>query len=102
MKLFKTALLLITFTISSHTFAACKWVWVDHDYNMATPAVQKQLCDSSIDTPAIKTPSIQPIQSPKIKPIETPSIPPIGTKSCRTQNVYDYATGKWVDKKICN
>jgi len=81
------------------TSAACKYVWVDHDYNVATPAIQKQVCDSTIDIPAIKPPSIRPIQRPQIAPIQTPRVPPIGTTQCRTQSVYE--NGRWVNKQIC-
>ena len=102
MKIIKLTSILMSLMLSSYSFAACKWVWVDHDYDFTTPAIQKQVCDSTLDIPAIKTPSIQPIQTPQIKPIETPSIPPLGTTNCRTQSVYDYASGKWVNKKICN
>ena len=98
MKKYLLILLLGTFTINS--FAACKWVWVDHDYSTATAPIQKQVCDSTLDVNAIKTPSIQPIQKPQIQPIQTPSIPPIGTTKCRTQSVYE--NGQWVNKKICN
>ena len=103
MKKYLLILLLGTFTINS--FAACKWVWVEQDYNTATAPIpprissseQKQVCDSTLD---IKTPSIQPIQNPKIQPIQTPSIPPIGTTKCRTQSVYE--NGQWMNKKICS
>ena len=90
-----TVFLLLSFNVS----AACRWVWVDHDYNTATPAIQKQVCDSTLDIPAIKQPSIRPIQEPRIKPIESPYIPPIGTKQCRTQSVME--NGRWVNKRIC-
>ena len=85
---------------STSSYAACKWVWVDHDYNVATAPIQKQVCESSLDIATPKTPSIAPIQSPQIKPIETPSIPPIGTTQCRTQSVFE--NGRWVNKKICD
>lgn len=85
--------------ISSSSYAACKWVWVDHDYNLATAPIQKQVCDSTLDIGTPKPPSVAPIQSPQIKPIESPTIPPIGTTQCRTQSVYE--NGRWVNKKIC-
>ena len=93
-----TAILLLLM-ISNLASAACRWVWVDHDYNASTPAIRKQVCDSSIDIPAIKPPSIRPIQTPQIKPIEVPGIPPIGTTRCRNESVYE--NGKWVTKRIC-
>jgi len=99
MKIAKIISFLICLIFSSYTFAACKWVWVDHDYNLSTPALQKQVCDSTLDVPAIKTPSVRPIQQPQIKPIETPNLPPVGTKTCITQSVYE--NGRWVNKKVC-
>jgi len=82
--------------------AACRWVWVDHDFNLSTPAIQKQVCDSTIDIPAIRPPTIRPIQQPRIRPIEIPTIPPIGTNRCRTQNVYNENARRWELKRICN
>ena len=96
----KLLLAMLLLTASNSLFAACKWVWVDHDYNVATAAVQKQVCDSTLDVPAVKTPSVQPLQTPQIKPIETPNVPPVGTKTCITQSVFE--NGRWVNKKICN
>jgi len=93
-----TAIILLLM-ISNLASAACRWVWVDHDYNASTPAINKQVCDSSIDIPAIQPPSIRPIQSPQIRPIEVPSIPPIGTTRCRNESVYE--NGKWINKRIC-
>jgi hypothetical protein len=85
--------------IGANAEAACRYQWVDHDYNASTPAIKKQICDSSLDIPAIESPSIRPIQQPQIRPIQTPSIPPIGTSNCRTQSVYE--NGRWVNKEIC-
>lgn len=91
--------ILSLFFISTSSFGACKWVWVDHDYNLTTAPIQKQVCDSTLDIGTPKPPSVAPIQSPQIKPIESPTIPPIGTTQCRTQSVYE--NGRWVNKKIC-
>jgi len=95
----KIYFLLFLSIFSINSFAACKWVWVDHDYNTSTPAVQKQVCGSTLDIGVIKSPSIQPIQSPQIEPIRSPTIPPIDTTQCRTQSVNE--NGAWVSKKIC-
>ena len=87
-------------TLSTAANAACQWVWVDHDYNSSTPAIQKQVCDSSLDVDAIKPPSIRPIQSPQVRPIESPGIPPIGATRCSNQSVYE--NGRWVTKRLCD
>ena len=49
----KTILLSLSLFAVSSASGACKWVWVDHDYNMSTKPVQKQVCDSTLDTAAI-------------------------------------------------
>ena len=100
MKSLKIVAASLLFLSTSTTFAACRYVWVDDDFNTSTPAVQKQICDSSIDVPAIRPPSIPPIQSPQIRPIESLTIPPIGTRSCSSQSVYE--DGRWVTKQICS
>jgi len=79
--------------------AACRWVWVDHDYNTMTPAIRKQVCNNTLDLPAIQSPSIRPIQQPQIRPLPSVGLPPLGTSSCRTESVYEY--GRWVNKRIC-
>lgn len=79
--------------------AACKNVWVDHDYNISTPPVQTQVCDSTLDLPAINLPGVQPIQSPGLRPLEPVGLTPLGTTQCTTQRVYEY--GQWVEKRLC-
>jgi hypothetical protein len=86
--------------LSGKSLAECRYHWVDHDYNTSTPAVRKQVCDSSIDLPAIKEPSIRPIQEPQIKPLPTIGIPPIGATRCKNQSVYE--NGRWVNKRVCS
>lgn len=97
----KYILFAFAFLLSNHAAAACRWVWIDHDYNAGTPAIQKQVCDSTFDIPAIRPPSITPIQVPQIRPIETPSVPPIGTQFCQNQSVYNENTRRWETKRIC-
>lgn len=92
---------LVLISLSSGASAACRYVWVDSDHNVATPAVQKQICDSNIDLPAIRTPSIRPIQRPQIKPIQPIGIPPIGTTRCRMESVYNQNTRRWENKRVC-
>ena len=94
-KLLTTCLLLA----SSFAYAKCEIKWVDHDYNSLTPAIAKQLCDSTLDLPAINNPGIRPIQQPQIRPLPRISIPPIGTKNCNTQSVFE--NGRWVNKQVC-
>lgn len=85
--------------LALNAHGACRITWVDHDYNIATPPIQKQVCSSTLDLPAINNPGIQPIQQPRIRPIPQPSIPPIGTTRCSLQNVYE--NGRWVTRRLC-
>jgi hypothetical protein len=93
--------LLLTILGATSASAACKVVWVDHDYNTLTPAVQKQVCDSTLDLPAINLPGVRPIQQPKIKPIEPLALPPLGTTRCSTQQVWNQQAMRWEQKRIC-
>ena len=97
---FRLISLVLLLLVQSLSYSACKWVWVDDDYDMTTPAVRKQVCDSTMDLPALKDPSLRPLQKPQIKPMESLSLPPLGTSSCRTQSVFE--NGRWVNKRICN
>lgn len=95
----KSVIALILVGFSGTADAACKWVWTDHDYNAATPAIQQQLCDQTYDVPAIRPPSVAPIQMPQVRPIEQPRVPPVGTRTCVNQSVYE--NGRWVNKPVC-
>jgi hypothetical protein len=90
------ALLALT---SMPAFADCEWVWVDHDFNTATPAIRQQVCTNTWDAPAINTPSVRPIQTPQVRPIAAPQTPPVGTTTCTPQSVF--RNGKWVTEQVC-
>ena len=101
----KAALCLLAVVSASAVFvmeanAACKVQWVDHDFNMSTPAIQKQICDSSLDLPAINLPGVRPIQAPQIRPIPSIGLAPLGTSSCTNQSVFE--NGRWVTRRLCN
>lgn len=94
-----TLALLTTLLLSTEVYAACRIQWVDHDYNSMTPPIKKQICDSTMDLPAINDPGLRPLQQPKLKPLEPVGLPPLGTTQCRTQQVYE--NGRWVEKRLC-
>jgi hypothetical protein len=95
-----TILTAITFyLVSPVTVAECHYLWVDHDYNPSTPPIQKQVCESPIDLPALPDISTPPIQTPTVPPISSPYIPPIGNTSCRDELVY--RDGEWVTEMVC-
>ena len=68
--------------------ARCQVEW---DCSRGYSCRQVQVCDSSIDIPAIPPPSISPIPPPTIAPIPRPVVPPIGTAQCRQA----YTTASW-------
>ena len=96
----KALLALIVLLLSSQSFAACRWAFIDHDFNTSTPAIRQQICDNTLDVPAIKPPAIQPIQQPQIRPLQPLVIPPIGTTRCRNVSVYE--DGRWVTRQVCS
>lgn len=99
MRIIVTAALLLALSVTAGAQATCRNVWVDHDYNSATPPGQRQVCDSTLSLPAINLPGVQPIKHPPIKPIAQPGLPPLGTTQCRTQSVFE--NGRWVDRRLC-
>ena len=94
-----TFIALIAFSVAAS--AACRVQWVDHDFNVMTPPIQKQVCDNTLDLPAINLPGVRPIQRPAIKPIEPIGLPPLGTQYCSTQQVYNNNTMRWETKRLC-
>lgn len=74
-------LVALAFTLSSDSEAACRCVFVNGQ--------QQQLCDSTIDLPAICAPAIAPIVPPSIAPIQSPTLPPLGTTSCGQAQVWN-------------
>jgi hypothetical protein len=95
----KILLAITIMLISQSSLAACKWAWVDHDSKISTPAIQKEICDSSIRIPTVRPPSVRPIQSPSVRPIQIPRVPPVGTTRCRIERVY--TNGKWINQQVC-
>lgn len=73
--------------LSEQAFATCRWTFVN--------GRQQQLCDSTIDMPAIRPLGIAPIVPPSIAPIQTPMIPPLGTSSCRQAQVWNGQSYQW-------
>mgnify|MGYP003633917048 FL=1 len=99
MKLLTTLAAIILYLFSHASMAECHYLWVDHDYDANTPPIQKQVCDSSIDLPALPDVSTPPIQTPTVPPISSPYLPPIGSASCRDELVY--RNGEWVTEMVC-
>jgi hypothetical protein len=72
--------------------AACRLTYVN-----GQPA---QLCDSTLDIPAIGVLGPAPIMSPSVPPIASPMIPPIGTSSCHPAQVWNGFAYTW--RTVCN
>jgi len=95
----KLLIAVILYLFPHVSMAECQSLWVDHDYNPSTPAIQKQVCDSPIDLPGLPNISTPPIQTPTIPPISLPYLPPIGNTSCREELVY--RNGDWITEMVC-
>jgi hypothetical protein len=72
--------------------AACRLTFIDGHSG--------QICENSLDLPAIGTPGIPPILSPSIAPIQMPTLPPIGTTSCRQAQVWNGRAYIW--QTVCS
>ena len=95
-----TAALLLT-ALSSSANAACRWVFVDHDYNAGTPAIQQQICDGALDMPTLQPIGIPPLQQIQIPPLQPLVLPPLGTTRCQNVSVYNNQTGRWENTTVC-
>lgn len=76
--------------------ATCRWEWDCSE----TPCRHAQVCDSTIDLPAIRPPAIAPIVPPAIRPIPQPVVPPIGTTQCRPVRLCD-SWGRCAWETVC-
>lgn len=91
-------LIAVTLYLFSHVSTAeCRYVWVDHDYNVRTALVQRQVCDSPIDLPALPKLSLPPLVLPWTSTI---ALPTLDLVPCKNINVYE--NGEWVVKKVCS
>lgn len=73
--------------------AACRFDWVCDAMGQCETA---QICDSSIDLPALETPSLPPLAPPRLEPLPSPTLPPLGTSSCKPLRVWDDGADEWV------
>jgi hypothetical protein len=78
--------------ISSSAHAVCSVTFVN-----GQPA---QICDNTLDLPALGVAGIARTVPPSIAPIGMPIIPPIGTTSCREAQVWDGSSYVW--RTVCN
>lgn len=67
--------------------AACRLTFINGQ--------SEQLCDSTLDIPAVGVIGVAPIVPPSIAPIGMPTIPPIGTSSCRPAQVWNGRQYVW-------
>ena len=79
--------------------AACRWDW---DCTKGYPCQQVQVCDNtlnspairppgSVDLPAIKPPAVSPIPGSPVGPLQPQPIPPVGTTKCQDTRMCDAA-----------
>ena len=64
---------------SSFAEAECRWEWICDEHNNCS---HQPVCESTLDIPPPKPPSIQPIVPPSIRPLESPTLQPVGTSNC--------------------
>jgi hypothetical protein len=76
-----------TLLASTIAHATCQWTFVN--------GRQQQICESTIDLPAIRPPAIAPIAPPSIAPIQAPVIPPLGASSCEQAQVWNGSSYQW-------
>lgn len=89
--------MLVFSAVGSTAEAACQWTW---DCSGFGGCRQVQVCDSTIDMPALRPPEIAPIPSPSIRPIPRTTLPPLGTTSCRQAYLCDsYGQCGW--QSVC-
>jgi len=77
--------------LSSGADAACTWTW---DCSRG-PCRQIPLCDSTLDLPSPRPPSVSPIPAPSIRPLPRPVLPPLGTRSCEDRYLCDGMNCRW-------
>jgi hypothetical protein len=76
----------LALTISaSLAYATCRWTW-DCTGGQCR---QVPICDSSIDLPPPRPPSVPPVAPPTVPPVPTPTVPPVGTGYCSPQYLCD-------------
>lgn len=76
--------------------AGCRWTW---DCSSGT-CRQVQLCDSTIDLPAIRPPAIPPVVLPSVRPVEPPTLAPLGTRHCEQRYICD-GSGQCRWRTVC-
>jgi hypothetical protein len=60
--------------VPSRALAACTWTWDCSE----GPCRQIPICDSTLDLPPLRPPSIAPIPAPTLRPLPRPVLPPLG------------------------
>ncbi len=95
--IFRLMLLVLVFLVQYPAYAGCTWEWIcDGSGNCS----QQPLCDSTLDIPPPRPPSVQPIAPPSVRPIEEPRVPPVGTSNCtKVQRTDGY--GNWYWDTVC-
>ena len=61
----------------------------------------RQLCQSTMDLPALCAPQLCPLVPPSIPPIKALTLPPLGTSECRQVQVFNLRTGQYEWQRVC-
>jgi len=59
------------------------------------------VCTRATDVPPVCPPRPCPRPPPGVRPVTPPAVPPTGTGSCRMEQVYDEASGKYEWRQVC-
>lgn len=78
--------------LASPAYAKCRLTFID--------GRSDQICDSTLDLPAIGVEGVAPIVPSSIAPIMVPTIPPIGTSACRQAQVWNGNAYVW--RTVCS
>jgi hypothetical protein len=96
----KVLLALTMLVVLQTSHAACDWVWVDGDNDVATAPERQWLRSTITEVPTIPPPSVAPIQTPSIVPVPPLVVPPAGLTNCSFSRTL--VDGVWVQVRICN
>jgi hypothetical protein len=66
----------------------------------AIPCRQVQICDSTLDLPALPSPALPPVVMPSLRPLNPPTLAPLGTSACRQAYICNsYGQCAW--RQVC-
>jgi hypothetical protein len=77
--------------LSAPASAMCNWTFVNGH--------QQQICDSTMDMPALRPLGLAPMVPPSLQPLQPLTLPPLGTSSCHMAQVWNGVSYQW--RNLC-